>query len=76
MAIAVAHVGQIESGEQLASRSFCVGVDEVAISSSHPSNSQQGMKVAAMLIIKIRNARNFIAAKVNDLDACSVQCSM
>ena len=69
MAIAVEHVGQIESGEQLASRSFWDGVDELAISSSQPSNSQQGMKVAAMLIMRIMNARSFIAAKVNDLNA-------
>ena len=69
MAIAVEQVVQIDSGEQVASRSFWDGTDELAISSSHPSNSQQGMKVAVMLINRIRNAKNFIAAKVNDLNA-------
>ena len=70
-AIGVEQDGQMESGEQPASCSFVV-VDEVARFSSHVSYSQQGMNVAAMLIIRTRNVKNFIAAKVNELDARSV----
>ena len=67
--------GQMESGEQLASRSFSDDDDVVVISSSHASYSQQGMNVAAMLISRIRNAKNFIVAKVRELKCCRSCCN-